>query len=126
MSEITRGEVSITLAGVERTLKPSLAAYATLGQQSQGYWDIQRRLLESHIPTCALVVRLGLGMKEADQQRVMRLLFESSLHEIRVPLAEYVHRLFHNGRSAQEVEAEQAEAEGGEPEGNGDAGALDG
>lgn len=125
MSKLTKGEVTITLAGQERTLKPSLAAFSQLGSRYDNHFALMGKIIGGNVPAICAVLRYGLGLNDATAKPLPKQVMETGVHALVEPLADYVHRLFNNGLSVEELAAQQRDASedgaGAEAEGD-DAG----
>lgn len=118
MSEISRGEVEITLAGQTRTLKPTLRAFTRLGSLYPTYRDLLEKLSEGDYPAVLVVLREGLGLTDKQTQQLPDLLFSTGLSpKLLASLVDYVIRLFNAGKSAEEVRDERLAPQ--DDEGNG-------
>ena len=118
MLTLHKGEVTVTLAGAEHTLRPTLDAFATIAGLGP-YLGTLRKLGEMDVPTMILVLRLGLGWPEARSREVTKLVFETGVHPLNQRLRDFVFAMFNAGKSAEDVLAEQEIRD----EGNAPAGA---
>lgn len=112
MNELNKGDVEITLAGEKRVLRRSLDAYNRIGNMGSPD-ETQRKVLGGDLGTIGLVLRHGLGMKDHEAKALPKLLYDTPLSDLRVPVADYVWKLFHNGMSLEEVIEAQKDGDEG-------------
>jgi hypothetical protein len=124
MSDLHKGEVEITLAGVSRVLKPSLAAFSQLAHQYGNHTALHEKLLNCDIAAQIVVLRRGLNMSDADAKKLPELVFHTGAHALRDPLVDYAFRLFNNGLSAEEWLAQQMASQSAAGEGDADENPL--
>lgn len=113
MNDLNKGDVEITLAGEKRVLRRSLDAYNRIGNMGSPD-ETQRKVLGGDLGTIGAVIRWGLGLKDHEAKKLPEQLFNTALSDLRIPVADYVWKLFHNGMSLEEVIEAQKDADGDE------------
>ncbi|MGQ9370346.1 hypothetical protein [Azospirillum sp. ST 5-10] len=108
MSRLTRGEVALTLAGAEHTLKPSLNCYQRLATQYDNYGVLLGKIAAGNIPAIIFVLRHGLGFTDQQAKKLPQLVMDTGLAGLADPLSDFVFRLFNAGKSVDEVMADKA------------------
>lgn len=115
MSNLTKGEVAIHLAGEPHTLKPTLEAFTRIAEIG-GYRDLCRRIAAYEVAATAFAIRHGLGWDDKQARALPELLFQTGMTGLAGPVAEYVFKLFNAGMTPDEVAASiAAEAGGADP-----------
>lgn len=109
-SKLTRGEVAITLDGVEHTLKPSLQAFSALSARYDNYGQLLGRIASGNVPAIIFTLRQGLGYNDQQAKKLPDVVFKTGISTITDPLSDFVYRLYNSGKSADEVMAEQINA----------------
>lgn len=102
MNELNKGDVEITLAGETRVLRRTLDAYTRISKMGTPD-EVQQMMLKGNIDAMSLVIRWGLGLKDHEAKKLTDQMFNTSISDLQVPLADYVWKLFHNGMSIEEV-----------------------
>ncbi|SMH29755.1 hypothetical protein [Azospirillum agricola] len=108
MSKLTKGEVTITLAGTDYTLKPTLQAFSVLGSRYGNHSALLGKIFAGDVPTLTTVLRQGLGFNDQQAKKLPQMMFASGVPSLIEPVSNYVFRLFNGGKSAEEVLAEQS------------------
>jgi hypothetical protein len=121
MSNLARGEVAVTLAGTPRTLKPSLNAFSQLGARYDNYGVLMAKIATGNVPAIVMVLRVGLGLNDAGAKELPALVMKTGVTTLIDPLTDYVFRLFNNGKTAEEVQAESSGDDLAPVEGGGEA-----
>ena len=112
MSKLTKGEVRITLDGEERTLKPTLQAFTTLSARYDNYGQLLGKIASGNVPAIIFTLRQGLGYNDQQAKKLPDQIFKTGVSSLIDPLSDFVYRLYNNGKSADEVMAEQIDAPG--------------
>ncbi|WP_044561473.1 hypothetical protein [Azospirillum sp. B4] len=112
MSDLNRGEVSITLDGQDLVLKPSLGAFNVLSSKYKNYTELTLYILNNQVPDIITTLRHGLGYTDTQAKDLAGMVLRTGLDKITIPLSDYVFRLFNGGRSLDDIKAEQESAQG--------------
>lgn len=120
-SKLTAGEYEIEIGGKTHTLKPTLAAFTRLAALGS-YNDISARIFNRDAGIIAVVIRHGLGWKDAEAKRLSDFMMKAGTHTLWEPCYRYFFALFHAGKTIEEIAAENEAkaAEGGAVESDGD------
>lgn len=123
MSDLTKGEVAVVLAGSTRILKPSLDAFSRLAARYETHPKLHEKLMAGDIAAMLAVLRYGLKMSDKEAKSLPNLIFMTGAHALIDPLVDYAFKLFNGGLSAEEWLAQQTGgqeaagvAEGGDDE----------
>jgi len=114
MSQITKGEVVLTLADAEYTLTPSLNAFSRLSAVHKNHNALLEKVREGDVMTILSVIRLGLGWDDKAAKKLPDLIFKTGVGSLIEPTWDYVFRLFNGGKTLDEVLADQSAEEGEE------------
>lgn len=115
MSRINAGEVTITLAGEERVLKPTLRAMTMISSQMGGLAKARDALAAQDFQAVVTVIRWGLNMPDSEAKRLPEMVFETKLDvDLLVPLIRFIGILANGGKPLPDdpVELEDTSAEG--------------
>lgn len=124
MSKLTKGEVSITLAGTEYTLRPTLQAFSVIGSKYESYGHLLGKIAAGNVPAMVFTLRYGLGWGDAQAKKLPELVMQTGVSGLVDPLTDFVYRLFNGGKSADEVMADQVGGSNEEAAGGGEENPL--
>lgn len=108
MSNLNKGEVAITLAGTEHTMKPSLKAFSTLSAKFETYGELLNKIAAGNVVAMAVVIRAGLDLNDAQSKSIPERLFRSGIESLKEPLLDFVFRLFNDGKSPDDLANERS------------------
>lgn len=120
-ARIAQGEVTITLNGEERVLRPSIRAIQTLSSGFSGMAELRAALVREDFNAAVATIRWGLNLSEREAKELPEQVYKNGLDaELLVPLIKFVGNLSRGGKPLPEDldEAAGAPAGDGAPAGN--------
>lgn len=97
--------VVVALGGEPRRLSPSLEAMDAIDLRFGGFAPAQTQLQLSSTTAIAFVVRVGLGLPEAEHEKVRRWVYAAGALALRGPCIRYTDMLLNGGRLPRDKEA---------------------
>lgn len=104
---LTKGQVTLELAGETVTLMPTVKAFNLLAGAADTYSTLLQRLAIGHVDTVKTVLRAGLGLNDTQVKELPGKIMQTGVIAVSNPCSDYVYRLFNAGKSVKEVQAEQ-------------------
>lgn len=111
MPNLHDGEVSISLNGKDRVLKPTLRAMSVLSKQFGGLAKVRANLVAEEVETISAVIRLGQNLSERDARNLDDEIYANGLTaELLVPLITFVGILSNGGKPLPDAPVDQGPA----------------
>ena len=100
---------------------PSLAAFNRLAQLG-AFSEVVPRIIARDTGLIAIIIRHGLGWKDAEAKHLPNLLFKTGTQDLWEPCYNYFFCLFNNGKTAEQLAAENSAKTGDSVESEEDEG----
>ena len=111
MSKLNSGDVTITINGADRTLKPTLRALSTISGQFNGLAKARELLVAQDFATAVFVIRHGLNLSDREARTLPDEIYENGLTaDLLIPLLRFVGVLANGGKPLPDDPVELADA----------------
>ncbi len=98
-SQITAGEVQITLDDEDLVLKPTLRAMTQISRTYGGLAKARTELVAENVDAVAYIIRVGSGMNDRDAKDLAERVWRNGITgELLVPLINFVNILGNGGK----------------------------
>jgi hypothetical protein len=99
MSKLTAGDVTITLAGEQRVLHPTLRCITMLSNSYGGLAKVRDALAAQDFGAATVVIRWGLNLSDNEAKKLPEQVFATGLTaDLLVPLIRFVGILANGGK----------------------------
>lgn len=107
MSDITAGHITISLAGGQAELVPSLFAATKISQHFSGFQNAMNRVAGGDLEAITAVTRYGLGIRtDAEAAGLDEKVYESGILRLTAPVTEFLLVLANGGRPLDDTRQE--------------------
>lgn len=114
MSDLSEGEVQITLNGESLVLRPTLAAFQNLSRMHDGLAGVRDGLAKQNLDTVCNVLRHGLGLDDKGAKHLPAKVYKNGVSaDLIIPLINFIGILGNGGKPIAEATADDDGADAG-------------
>ncbi len=114
MSKLNAGDVTITLAGDDRILKPTLRAANMISSHFGGLAKARDQLAAQDLQAAVAVIRHGLNMPDKEAKNLPDMVWETGMNiDLLIPLIRYIGILANGGKPLPDDPGAEEQSAGG-------------